>query len=66
MSKRGFRGPYRGRTRIPGGAVKNRLCLRCGNHFPSAGPQNRVCLRCHDLSQKCPPSELELSAGWPR
>ena len=44
---------------------QNRVCLKCGEKFPSKGPYNRVCDKCSSMNERVANSTYAVRESSP-
>jgi hypothetical protein len=44
------------------GSKQKRMCLKCGEKFPSKGPYNRICDKCSSMNERAMNERVASSA----
>ena len=47
------------------GSKQKRICLRCGEEFPSKGPYNRLCDKCSSINERVASSTYAVRKSPP-
>ena len=55
----------KGSSTIGVGSKQKRLCLKCGEKFPSKGPYNRLCDKCSSMNERVASSTYAVGKSSP-
>jgi Zn finger protein HypA/HybF involved in hydrogenase expression len=47
------------------GSKQKRMCLKCGEKFPSKGPYNRICEKCSSMNERVASSAYAVRESLP-
>lgn len=47
------------------GSKQKRMCLKCGEKFPSKGPYNRICDKCSSMNERVATSTYAVGENIP-